>query len=189
MPKNFSGRLEQLCGTDNMSRISKATGVPYTTIKNYFDGSGRLPGGDILVQIYESTGVNITWLLTGEGEMYYKDQVDFGEGEDLDLGVASEQGGSSSSSGGSSSIEVDLSDLVGSKVGGGELTGKLGNLKRVKEISIEVSPVKLSITFDNSQTGENIEGEDLLDNLTVIGEHIDDKTHHNIPLYKSGKSK
>lgn len=47
--------------------FSEQTGIPLRTFKGYESGS-RSPGSDALAQIAE-TGVNINWLLTGNGDM------------------------------------------------------------------------------------------------------------------------
>lgn len=46
-------------------RLAQTTGVPLQSIKGYESGT-RLPGAEALAAI-AATGVNLNWLLTGEG--------------------------------------------------------------------------------------------------------------------------
>jgi transcriptional regulator with XRE-family HTH domain len=71
MKSGFVDRLTLLCGTDNMAEIARKTGVPYNTLKNYLTKTGAsLPSAEVLMQIRQSSGASIDWLLTGKGLMY-----------------------------------------------------------------------------------------------------------------------
>lgn len=50
------------------AQMSARTGISIGVLKNYEQG-GAIPGGKALAAIAR-TGVNMTWLLTGEGEMW-----------------------------------------------------------------------------------------------------------------------
>jgi hypothetical protein len=47
-----------------MTKLSKVTGVPTNTLKNYHDDE-RLPAAPVLMQIARTTGADINWLLLG----------------------------------------------------------------------------------------------------------------------------
>ncbi|KXK00133.1 MAG: Bacteriophage CI repressor helix-turn-helix domain protein [Acidobacteria bacterium OLB17] len=64
----FSSRLKKVFEFATMSEVGKRLNVPHATVRNYFHG--RLPAPDILIKIANETGVSLTWLLTGKGEMY-----------------------------------------------------------------------------------------------------------------------
>jgi transcriptional regulator with XRE-family HTH domain len=57
--RNFLGLTQQ--------QFCERTGIPLRTLRGY-EGGTRHPGEDALAAIAR-TGVNMTWLLTGEGEM------------------------------------------------------------------------------------------------------------------------
>jgi phage repressor protein C with HTH and peptisase S24 domain len=48
--------------------LSKELGISWTAVNNYT--KGRIPDGRTLINFKQKFGVNINWLLTGEGEMY-----------------------------------------------------------------------------------------------------------------------
>ena len=52
--------------------FAKKAGIPHPTFYPYLDG--RLPNGENLVRIRDTFGVNINWLLTGQGEPYSTDE-------------------------------------------------------------------------------------------------------------------
>jgi len=64
----FSSRLKKLFEFATMSEVGKRLNVPHATVRNYYHG--RLPAPDILIKIANETGVSLTWLLTGKGEMF-----------------------------------------------------------------------------------------------------------------------
>lgn len=71
----FSERLTFLIETHAKGRhtaFSKKAGIPKTTMQGYVDG--RFPKFNHLVRIRETYGVNLDWLMTGEGEVYNKDR-------------------------------------------------------------------------------------------------------------------
>lgn len=53
--------------------FSKKTSIPYQTLMNYLNGN-RQPTTENLQKISIHTNINITWLLTGEGEMFISDR-------------------------------------------------------------------------------------------------------------------
>ena len=56
------------------AQFSEQTGIPLRTLKGYEAGE-RLPGTEALIAIAK-TGVNATWLLTGEGRMQAESEED-----------------------------------------------------------------------------------------------------------------
>ena len=74
--KNFSSfqeRLKLLIEKLGLSikDFAKATGIPYRTVQYYLSGK-TIPGADKLEKMCAKFGININWLLTGEGEMFIK---------------------------------------------------------------------------------------------------------------------
>jgi len=55
----------------NIKEFSIKTGIPYRTIQDYLLGK-RMPGGENLQKICTHLGINLNWLLTGEGEPFLK---------------------------------------------------------------------------------------------------------------------
>ena len=67
----ISERLKQVLEAKNMTvtEFSNVTGISYRSAMNYLN-EGRDPSVDALVKIYKGLGINITWLLTGDGVMF-----------------------------------------------------------------------------------------------------------------------
>ncbi len=53
----------------NIKDFSEKTGIPYRTLQNYLLGL-REPTVSNLTKIATHLGININWLLTGEGELF-----------------------------------------------------------------------------------------------------------------------
>lgn len=53
----------------NLKEFSEKTNIPYRTLQNYLLGL-REPNIDILKKLCTQLGININWLLTGEGDPY-----------------------------------------------------------------------------------------------------------------------
>ncbi|MBW1666750.1 MAG: helix-turn-helix domain-containing protein [Deltaproteobacteria bacterium] len=53
-------------------KFASKIGVHVYTVQQY--EAGNIPKGDVLQRIHEAFGVNINWLLTGEGEPFPKDE-------------------------------------------------------------------------------------------------------------------
>jgi transcriptional regulator with XRE-family HTH domain len=71
--ENFIERLLKLINDvsgGNVSEFSKKSGIKQPTLHKYT--KGRLPGAESLYALRNNLGVNINWLLTGEGEPYLK---------------------------------------------------------------------------------------------------------------------
>lgn len=58
--------VQSICG-GNAREFARKTGIPYSTLQGYFHK--RLPKAEYLALMAEKAGLNITWLLTGMGEM------------------------------------------------------------------------------------------------------------------------
>lgn len=52
----------------SIKQASEETDIPYRSLQNYLNG--QLPGPDALVKFRETFGVDLNWLLTGEGETH-----------------------------------------------------------------------------------------------------------------------
>lgn len=61
--------------------FSRKTGIPYQSLLKYLSGE-RTPTEDNLKKIAIHLGVNLNWLLTGEGEMFIRKG---GGGEKIDI--------------------------------------------------------------------------------------------------------
>lgn len=57
--------------------FAKLVGIPAGTLYGYIDG--KLPTPEYLIRIHEVFGVNINWLLKGEGEPFLKPKDESGE--------------------------------------------------------------------------------------------------------------
>jgi phage repressor protein C with HTH and peptisase S24 domain len=67
----FSERLLWLIvekANGKVTVFAKKAGIPHSTFYNYVDG--RLPSSEHLVHLRDTYGVNINWLLTGQGDPY-----------------------------------------------------------------------------------------------------------------------
>lgn len=62
----FVKRLRIAFDHDNNASIARRLGTTDATIKNYTDGK-YLPVAEMLLRITVVTGINLHWLLTGEG--------------------------------------------------------------------------------------------------------------------------
>ena len=68
----ISERLKQILEAKNMTvtEFSNVTGISYRSAMNYLN-EGRDPNVDALLKIYKALGISVTWLLTGNGEMFH----------------------------------------------------------------------------------------------------------------------
>lgn len=84
--RTFIERLKKLIADNTEGAKStvfaKRAEIPGGTFANYL--KGRLPQAEQLIRIRETYGVNIDWLLTGEGEPYLKGNRDSGQTKDVD---------------------------------------------------------------------------------------------------------
>jgi hypothetical protein len=64
--EHFIQRMKQVAtGVGSVLALSKKTGIPQSTLANYFVGGE--PGRVQLAAIAKGAGVELTWLITGEG--------------------------------------------------------------------------------------------------------------------------
>ena len=68
MSEEFVDRLSTAFGNESVAKVAKRLKVPHATVRNYFQG--RLPASDVLIKIARETGVSLSWLLLGVGEIY-----------------------------------------------------------------------------------------------------------------------
>jgi len=66
-------RLEHIVGGGSVRAFADFIGVSKSTIHNFLNGTK--PSWDFLLKLAEK-GVNINWLLTGEGKPYMSDYVE-----------------------------------------------------------------------------------------------------------------
>lgn len=64
---NISNRLATLI--DNQSEFARALGISHSRVNNYVHGKVQ-PNAELLQLLAEKKGININWLLTGEGPIY-----------------------------------------------------------------------------------------------------------------------
>jgi transcriptional regulator with XRE-family HTH domain len=60
-------KLVQIFAKGNKSAFSRVIGINEANLRNYI--SGTAPKPEIIERISESFGINVEWLLKGEGEM------------------------------------------------------------------------------------------------------------------------
>ena len=74
---NIGSRLREviLLKNNNLKKFSEDADIPYITLQQYLAGN-RKPGMDALIKISVQLNISIDWLLTGEGEMYRKKDVE-----------------------------------------------------------------------------------------------------------------
>jgi len=70
---SLSERLKALRKTLRLTQeaMAKALGITFQTYNRYEKGH-RIPDGEVLEKIAQTFGVNLNWLLTGEGPMFVK---------------------------------------------------------------------------------------------------------------------
>lgn len=69
----FAKRLDIALKGDNLHAFSKKSGVGYTPLRKYLNGSK--PGMDNLILIAKASGVSLEWLATGDGSPFEPYQV------------------------------------------------------------------------------------------------------------------
>lgn len=68
--ESFGDRLKAAYATTEIAVLARKMGVTYQAAKNYV--TDRLPSPEKLVEISNSTGCSIDWLLTGKGEKHFR---------------------------------------------------------------------------------------------------------------------
>lgn len=70
----IGGRLREALAERGMSlaALSEKAKLVYSSVQNYV-ADKQSPGAEALTKISRETGINIHWLLTGEGEMFLKE--------------------------------------------------------------------------------------------------------------------
>ncbi|WP_417846980.1 LexA family transcriptional regulator [Thalassospira povalilytica] len=68
----FQENLKKLMGDDSKASFAHKCGFSVGALTNYLNGS--IPGADKALRIAEVFGVNVQWLVTGEGPMSVSDQ-------------------------------------------------------------------------------------------------------------------
>ncbi|GJJ79799.1 hypothetical protein PcPA57_05190 [Pasteurella canis] len=69
---SISERLKLVCQEKNwkLKDFSEATGLPYRTAQGYLNGT-REPNAEGMSTLCNKINLNINWLLTGKGTIYY----------------------------------------------------------------------------------------------------------------------
>ena len=67
--KNFGERIKYIRGTLTQPEFDKKLDVGRNNVYTW-ETNKNMPLAEILLQIYKEYGVNINWLLSGEGEPY-----------------------------------------------------------------------------------------------------------------------
>ena len=69
----ISNRLKQVLLAKNLTvkEFSSLTGISYRSAMNYLN-EGRDPNVESLIKFHKILGINLTWLLTGEGAMFFQ---------------------------------------------------------------------------------------------------------------------
>lgn len=65
--RTFTERLKLAIGTQSLDSFASAMNMPYRTLHGYLRGE-RQPNADGLAKLAR-VGINLNWLLTGEGKM------------------------------------------------------------------------------------------------------------------------
>ena len=68
MENSFASRLRLLRGKESREKFAQKLGLSPRALVNYENGT-RVPKSDLASQICARLGININWLLTGEGSM------------------------------------------------------------------------------------------------------------------------
>ncbi|MDO4626695.1 MAG: helix-turn-helix domain-containing protein [Pasteurellaceae bacterium] len=73
---NTSERLKRIMEAKgfNLKTFAEQADIPYRTLQNYIL-SGREPNAEALMKLYSRLGVNLNWLMSGEGEMFSSEIV------------------------------------------------------------------------------------------------------------------
>lgn len=66
----------------NLTEFSIKSEIPYTTLSQYL-ADDRKPGTDALIKIFSTSFININWLLTGQGQMYFSSNEQINDDSDL----------------------------------------------------------------------------------------------------------
>ena len=66
-----SERLKQVMEVKgfNLKTFSEQADIPYRTLQNYIL-TNREPNAESLVKLHSQLGINLNWLMSGEGEMF-----------------------------------------------------------------------------------------------------------------------
>jgi|GEM_PF-5552220 len=70
----FAGRLRAAIGMRRASEVARAVGIPQQTLDNYLKGAA--PNAERALALADELGVNIRWLIKGEGQRSVVEQSD-----------------------------------------------------------------------------------------------------------------
>lgn len=82
--ETFRDRLRHAFDGATNAEIARRIGALSGTVRPYLEGD-RLPAPEILLKITLATGVNLHWLLTGEGSRRVETENTFTEAEEKDI--------------------------------------------------------------------------------------------------------
>lgn len=68
---NTSERLKRVMEAKgfNLKTFSEQADIPYRTLQNYIL-SGREPNAEALMKLHNRLGINLNWLVSGDGKMF-----------------------------------------------------------------------------------------------------------------------
>lgn len=68
---NTSERLKHIMEAKgfNLKTFAEQANIPYRTLQNYIL-SGREPNAEALMKLHSRLGINLNWLISGNGEMF-----------------------------------------------------------------------------------------------------------------------
>ncbi|THA18790.1 helix-turn-helix domain-containing protein, partial [Rodentibacter pneumotropicus] len=68
---NTSERLKRIMEVKgfNLKTFAEQADIPYRTLQNYIL-SGREPNAEALMKLHTRLGINLNWLVSGDGQMF-----------------------------------------------------------------------------------------------------------------------
>lgn len=88
----FSLRFNEIFPNLKPAEIARRLQTSDSVVKNYLEAK-RLPTAKMLRRITDSTGVNLHWLLTGEGNRQVEKKNTFSEAEENEIHLLAEEKG------------------------------------------------------------------------------------------------
>jgi len=137
-PGTLRYRLRQIMGEGTILHFAQRAGIPDSSLRKYLDGAQ--PTADRLVVLAEQTGVNLHWLLTGQGSQY----VEIKPEPETDLDV----------------VSIPLHDVEASAGSGALLDAPVEELERIDfqrswlQRQFHTSPVGLVLIYVRGESME-----------------------------------
>lgn len=130
----------------SIEMFSEKTGVPISSLKKYEAGRST-PGGEA-IQALASAGINVHWLITGEGEMT---RADRSQPDDMSMNMVREKGGEYAL--------VPLYDVraaagYGAELAGEQVTDALAFSRKWIHQELHASPADLYLIYVDGESME-----------------------------------